>query len=68
MFIARETELKIIRETLIKKSASVLVYGKRKVDKTTLILQALKSSRDVNIMNVCARRLRKILPVLSLRS
>lgn len=40
MFIARETELKIIRETLIKKSASVLVYGKRKVGKTTLILQA----------------------------
>lgn len=55
MFIARETELKIIRETLIKKSASVLVYGKRKVGKTTLILQALKSSRDVNIYYECLR-------------
>ena len=55
MFIARENELKIIGEALTKKSASVLVYGKRKVGKTTLILQALKSSRDVTVYYECLR-------------
>ena len=55
MFVARQKELKVIDEALAKKSASVLVYGKRKVGKTTLILQALKSSRDVTVYYECLR-------------
>ncbi len=55
MFIARKNELKIIGGMLAKKSASVLVYGKRKVGKTTLILQALKNSSDTTVYYECLR-------------
>lgn len=55
MFIAREKELKIIDDMLAKRSASVLVYGKRKVGKTTLILQALKNSADTTVYYECLR-------------
>ena len=37
MFVAREKELALIRGLLSKKSGSIMVYGKRKVGKTTLI-------------------------------
>ena len=37
MFIGRELELEAIKEILSKKSASLMVYGKRKVGKTTLL-------------------------------
>ena len=55
MFVARQRELKVIGEVLTKKSASVLVYGKRKVGKTTLILQALKNSGDKTVYYECLR-------------
>lgn len=55
MFVARQNELKMIGEALTKSSASILVYGKRKVGKTTLILQALKGSRDVTVYYECLR-------------
>ena len=55
MFVARQRELKVIDEALTKRNASVLVYGKRKVGKTTLILQALKSSREVTVYYECLR-------------
>ena len=42
MFIGREKELSIIKEALSKKSAGVMVYGKRKIGKTTLIPHSLK--------------------------
>lgn len=55
MFVARQRELKVIGDVLTKKSASVLVYGKRKVGKTTLILQALKNSGDKTVYYECLR-------------
>ena len=39
MFVGRQEELKAIKAILDKRSGSVLVYGKRKVGKTTLILE-----------------------------
>ena len=55
MFVARQRELRVIGDVLTKKSASVLVYGKRKVGKTTLILQALKNSGDKTVYYECLR-------------
>ncbi len=45
-FVGRFRELSLIYEVLEKPSASVMVYGKPKVGKTTLIRHALKKSRD----------------------
>lgn len=55
MFIGRQQELKAIRGVLKKKSGSVLVYGKRKVGKTTLILQALRESSDKTVYYECLK-------------
>lgn len=55
MFIGRQEELKAIQAVLNKKSGSVLVYGKRKVGKTTLILEALKSSKDTTVYYECLK-------------
>lgn len=55
MFIGRQEELKAIQAVLDKKSGSVLVYGKRKVGKTTLILEALKSSKDTTVYYECLK-------------
>lgn len=55
MFIGRQEELKEIKAVLDKKSGSVLVYGKRKVGKTTLILEALKSSKDTTVYYECLK-------------
>lgn len=45
MFIARDKELALINEILNKPSGSVMVYGKRKVGKTTLIAEAVKKKQ-----------------------
>ena len=55
MFIGRQQELKAIQDVLKNKSGSVLVYGKRKVGKTTLILQALKESSDKTVYYECLK-------------
>lgn len=55
MFIGRQEELKAIQAVLDKKSGSVLVYGKRKVGKTTLILEALKSNKDTTVYYECLK-------------
>lgn len=55
MFIGRQEELKAIQAVLDKRSGSVLVYGKRKVGKTTLILEALKSSKDTTVYYECLK-------------
>lgn len=55
MFVGRYEELKAIQTVLDKKRGSVLVYGKRKVGKTTLILEALKSSRDTTVYYECLK-------------
>lgn len=55
MFIGREKELSIIRDTLSKKSASVMVYGKRKIGKTTLITHALKGDSHKTVYYECLK-------------
>lgn len=55
MFIARDKELALINEILNKPSGSVMVYGKRKVGKTTLITEALKKSKDKTIYYECIK-------------
>ena len=55
MFVGRKEELKAIKAVLDKRSGSVLVYGKRKVGKTTLILEALKSSKDTTVYYECLK-------------
>ena len=55
MFIGRQEELKAIQSILSKPCGSVLVYGKRKVGKTTLILEALKESKDTTVYYECIK-------------
>ena len=54
-FIGRSNELALLREALSKPSASVMVYGKRKVGKTTLLAQALKESADTAVYYECLK-------------
>ena len=55
MFIGRSQELKIINELLDKNSGSLMVYGKRKMGKTTLLTHALKDSKDKTIYYECIK-------------
>ena len=55
MFIGRKDELNMLRELLNKPSASVMIYGKRKVGKTTLIKKALESSADKFVYYECIK-------------
>ena len=55
MFIGREKELSIIKEALSKKSAGVMVYGKRKIGKTTLITHVLKGDSHKTVYYECLK-------------
>ena len=55
MFIGREEELKILSSLLEKPSASAMIYGKRKVGKTTLIKKALENSKDKMVYYECLK-------------
>jgi len=55
MFVGRNDELQILSKTLQFKSSSVMIYGKRKVGKTTLIKKALESSNDTTIYYECLK-------------
>lgn len=55
MFIGRQEELKLIEELLQRDSASMMVYGKRKVGKTTLLTHALKGSKDKTVYYECVK-------------
>jgi len=55
MFIAREKELALIQGLLSKKSGSIMIYGKRKVGKTTLITHALEGSPDKTVYYECIK-------------
>lgn len=55
MFIAREKELKLLDQVLTKPTGSVMIYGKRKVGKTTLITHALKNSSDKMVYYECIK-------------
>ncbi|MCD8205813.1 MAG: AAA family ATPase [Clostridia bacterium] len=54
MFYGRENELRIISEALNKPYCFVMVYGKRRVGKTTLLLHALDSDEAKTIYYECA--------------
>lgn len=54
MFVAREKELKLINEFLLDKGA-LLVYGLRRVGKTTLIQKAAKDSKKPFIYFECQK-------------
>ena len=62
MFIGREKELALLQQDYIGKAA--MVYGKRRVGKTTLIQKALKCTMQDNISGFVQELVRaKILPV-----
>ena len=54
-FFGRSQELTLLQEIMCKPSASVMIYGKRKVGKTTLILQALKHSKNKTVYYECLK-------------
>lgn len=53
MFIGREKELALLQQDYIGKA--VMVYGKRRVGKTTLIQKALKSSSYRTVYFECLK-------------
>lgn len=55
MFFAREKELALIYDLLQKKSGSAMIYGKRKVGKTTLLTHALSKSKDKTVYYECLK-------------
>lgn len=46
MFVGREKELNILNEEVNKQSSSILIYGKRKIGKTTLINKCCLNRSD----------------------
>ena len=54
-FIGRSNELVLLRQLLDKPSASAMIYGKRKVGKTTLIAEALKESASPVVYYECLK-------------
>ena len=55
MFIGRTEEISTLRTLLKKTSASAMIYGKRKVGKTTLIKKTLENSTDKTIYYECLK-------------
>ncbi len=56
MFIAREKEVRLLQEQYNSEQASaMLVYGKRRVGKSTLILEAAKEFKGVVIYHMCVQ-------------
>ena len=55
MFIGRQEELKKLSALLNLPSASAMIYGKRKVGKTTLIKEVLKSSPNKTVYYECLK-------------
>jgi len=55
MFIGRLEELDTLHRLLEMPSASAMIYGKRKVGKTTLINKALEASSDKKIYYECLK-------------
>lgn len=55
MFIGRQEELKLIKEVAEKSGKSLLLYGKRKVGKTTLLKKALENSKATTVYYECVK-------------
>ena len=54
MFVGREKELiDILNQINSSKKTSILIYGKRRVGKTTLIKESLKKYKDLSILHTC---------------
>jgi len=54
-FIGRSQELAELKRVLNRPSSSILIYGKRKVGKTTLIMQALKERPEPVVYYECLK-------------
>jgi len=54
-FVAREKQLKSLSVQLKKKSSSTVIYGKRKVGKTTLILESFRHIDKPFVYYECAK-------------
>lgn len=54
-FIGRVHELQLLKDILSQPSASVLIYGKRKVGKTTLIMKALEDCQEKVVYFECLK-------------
>ncbi len=55
MFFGREKELDLIQEVLNEPSGSMMIYGKRKIGKTTLLTHALKDHPDKTVYYECLK-------------
>ncbi len=55
MFIGREKELALIQEILNQPKGSMMIYGKRKIGKTTLLTHALKDHSDKTVYYECLK-------------
>lgn len=55
MFIGREKELSQIRELLLEPHGSMMIYGKRKIGKTTLLTHALADHADKTVYYECLK-------------
>lgn len=56
MFVGREKELAELRQTINKgKKQAVLIYGKRRIGKSTLIAEAAKDFDGITIEHMCVR-------------
>ena len=55
MFIGREKGLSILRQELSKEHAAVMLYGKRRVGKTTLIRMAMAQTAGPAIYYECIK-------------
>ena len=53
MFYAREKELALIGDFLRKDNGSIMIYGKCKVGKTTLLTHAQSMSKDKTVYYEC---------------
>ena len=55
MFIGRDSELKLLSETISVSGKAVMIYGKRRVGKTSLIKEAFKLSASKCIYYECSK-------------
>lgn len=55
MFIGRQEELNVLHALLNDVGHAGMIYGKRKIGKTTLIREALKSSDKTNVYYECVK-------------
>ena len=55
MFVGRKEEITLIQEIAKESNRSLLLYGKRKVGKTTLLNKALENSENITVYYECVK-------------